>query len=288
MTIAFVTPPHDRQSTIRTDSARLGALRRHPEVRVIKVCKETVLMTGPALDVAPVSDDRPVVFLGLEGDAPWFAAEIDECEGLVTLRELMLSGQLPATELTLLAQAKAMIDWHARHGHCAKCGEPTELADAGYRRHCNACNAEHFPRTDPVVIMVVTCGQDMLLGRQASWTPGQYSALAGFMEPGETIEQAVAREVHEETGVTATNVRYVNSQPWPFPSSIMIGAIATTESKELQIDTKELETARWFSIQDIELMLERKHPENFYATHPYAIAHHLVTHTLNELRSPDK
>ncbi len=285
MAIAFITPPHDRQSAIRNDSARLRMLQNHPDARFIKICKETLLLDGAGLDLAAVPDSGLAVFLGMEDEIPWFAIAIEERDGLVSLRELMLAGQLPATQLTLAAQAKAMIGWHLKHGYCANCGEPTAMADAGYRRHCTACSTDHFPRTDPVVIMVVTCGRQMLLGRQAAWSPGMYSALAGFMEPGETIEQAVAREVHEETGVVATNVRYVTSQPWPYPSSIMIGAIADTNALDLQIDTKELETARWFSIEDIELMLERQHPDGLYATNPYAIAHHLVRHAFLEISS---
>jgi NAD+ diphosphatase len=284
MTIAFITPPHDRQSHFRNDSVKILDLRRDCKAKFIKVCQESVLLRGAELDLSAIPEASPAVFLGQEQETPWFAATTTEQPGLVTVRELMLQGALPATQLTLVAQAKSMLGWHMSHGFCAKCGQPTEMADAGYRRHCAACSTDHFPRTDPVVIMAVTCRQELLLGRQATWPTGMFSALAGFMEPGETIEQAVAREVKEESGVNVHSVRYVTSQPWPYPSSLMIGAIARTDSKSLVIDTTEIETARWFGIKEIELMLNRNHPEGLTAAHPYAIAHQLIRYALEECK----
>jgi NAD+ diphosphatase len=282
MPIAFITPPHDRQSQTRLNPARLLELRRQSNARFLKIYQDSVLFDGDHLDVSAAHEAVPAVFLGLEADTPWFALTTSERPGLLPLRELMLKGSLPASQLTLIAQAKAVLGWHQKHGFCSNCGSATAMQDGGYRRSCAHCGTDHFPRTDPVVIMAVTSDREMLLGRQSSWPPGMYSALAGFMEPGETLEQAVAREVKEETAVEVDDVRYVASQPWPFPSSIMLGAIARAKAKDLVIDKTELETARWFTTSDIELMLKREHPDNLYAANPYAIAHLLIRHALQE------
>ena len=154
------------------------------------------------------------------------------------------------------------------------------MADAGYKRICSNCKTEHFPRTDPVVIMAVRHKDQVLLGRQASWPPNMFSALAGFMEPGETIEQAVAREVLEEAGIKVGAVSYVTTQPWPFPSSLMIGMIAEATTTEIKLDPAELEDARWFTRADLEMMLVGTHPEGLYASRPQAIAHAVVTAAL--------
>ena len=147
---------------------------------------------------------------------------IEPSETLVPMRALMMEGGLTQERLSILAQARSILHWHERHSFCANCGAKSLMADAGYKRVCDSCKTEHFPRTDPVVIMAVRHGDQVLLGRQASWPPNMYSALAGFMEPGETIEQAVAREVLEEAGIKVGAVSYVTTQPWPFPSSLMI------------------------------------------------------------------
>jgi NAD+ diphosphatase len=154
------------------------------------------------------------------------------------------------------------------------------MHDAGYRRHCAGCAADHFPRTDPVIIIVVRKQGYILLGRQASWTAGMYSALAGFMEPGETIEDAARREVFEESGIRLGAVTYVASQPWPFPASLMIGLHGEAISDDIRIDEKELEEARWFSLAEARMMVDRTHPEGLWATRSQAIAHLLVTEAL--------
>lgn len=147
------------------------------------------------------------------------------------------------------AAAKGIFAWHASHGFCAACGQASQMADAGWKRVCPACRAQHFPRTDPVVIMLILSGDDVLLGRAPSWPPGMYSLLAGFMEPGESIEAAVRREVLEETGVRVGPVDYLSSQPWPFPSSLMIGCRGEALSREIALDPTELEDARWVDRQ---------------------------------------
>jgi NAD+ diphosphatase len=179
-------------------------------------------------------------------------------------------------ELGILAMAKSLLDWHRRHRFCANCGAPTAMAQAGFRRDCAACGAQHFPRTDPVVIMMIVRGEHCLLGRQARFVPGSYSCLAGFLEPGETIEDAVRRETFEESGIRVGAVSYGLSQPWPFPSSIMIGCVGEALTETIVMDREELEDARWFSRQEVRLMLSRHHPDGLMIPPPVAIAHHLI------------
>jgi NAD+ diphosphatase len=160
---------------------------------------------------------------------------------------------LSQAEGGLAAYTAALLNWHRRHRFCAACGHESDIAEAGLTRHCPSCGAEHHPRTDPVVIMLVTDGSErLLLGRQASWPSGRYSALAGFVEPGEGLEEAVAREVREEAGVVVGRPRYVDSQPWPFPASLMLGFSAPFESGEPVIGDDELQDVRWFDRAEIE------------------------------------
>jgi len=178
--------------------------------------------------------------------------------------------------VAILGQAKAVVDWHTRHSFCARCGAPTRVVAAGWRRECDACKAQHFPRTDPVVIMLAVDGDDCLMGRQRRFPQGMYSSLAGFVEPGETIEEAVRREIREESGVECGAVRYVASQPWPFPSSLMIGCMARATTRDIRIDAEELEDARWFNRAEVRSMFERRHSDGLWVPNPMAIAHHLI------------
>jgi NAD+ diphosphatase len=272
--LAYVNSPLDRAHDLRLKPQALAALRRQPDRFVVRVRGDQIETRGDLLH----NFDGPAVveevFLGLTPEgAAWFAAPAPGDAEMAPLRAMMLSEKLPQEALSILAQARSLIHWHERHSHCANCGAKTEMADSGYRRHCKACAADHFPRTDPVVIIAVTHGDSVLLGRQASWADGMYSALAGFVEPGETIEQAARREVFEEAGVKVGAIRYIASQPWPFPASLMIGLVGAAETAEIKVDTTEIQDARWFSRSDIRLMLARKHPDGFFASHPYAIAH---------------
>jgi NAD+ diphosphatase len=195
-------------------------------------------------------DGEPLL-LGLDDAGPIFAAEGDASRlSLLGLREA--AAALPQADGGLAAYAAALLGWHRRHRFCANCGAPTEIREAGHVRGCPRCGAEHHPRTDPVVIMLVLRGDEVLLGRQASWPADRYSALAGFVEPGESLEEAVAREVHEESGVRIGPPRYVSSQPWPFPASLMLGFVAPWESGEPSIGDEELEDVRWFSRKAVE------------------------------------
>jgi NAD+ diphosphatase len=195
---------------------------------------------------------------------------------LIDLRSLAVQGLLDAGELNLLAQARTLLDWHERHRFCAACGAPTEPLDGGYRRHCPSCRANHFPRTDPVVIAVIMNGTRLLLGRQPQFLPGVYSALAGFVEPGESLEEAARREIEEETGIKVGRLIYHSSQPWPFPSNLMIGLLGEAESEAITIDPSELEHARWFPRGEVLQMLEGWHPDDLKVPPPMAIAHHLI------------
>jgi NAD+ diphosphatase len=190
-----------------------------------------------------------------------------------------LAPRLSPDEAAIAAQAKAVFEWRRRHRFCSVCGQPSRVADAGWKRICTACGAEHFPRTDPVVIMLATQsygGSDRcLLGRQAVWPPGMFSTLAGFMEPGETIEEACARELQEEAGLQALAVNYHSSQPWPYPSNLMIGLIAEVAPGEGRPDETELEAVRWFTKPQAQALL-RGEIEGVFAPPPFAIAHQLI------------
>ena len=209
------------------------------------------------------------------------AATVDETAiALTDLRTLAIAGELDAESLGALAQGRSLIAWHGRHRYCGNCGHPTRIAIGGYRRDCPNCGTEHFPRTDPVVIMLAihdgADGERALLGRQRQFMPGMYSCLAGFLEPGETIENAVRRETHEESGVRIGRVRYHASQPWPFPSSLMIGCHAEALTADIDMDAEELEDCRWFSRDEVRAMLAGAHANGLKAPFPLAIAHRLI------------
>jgi NAD+ diphosphatase len=285
VTIAFISSELDRSAQLRPDAAHIAKLQAAHDARFVWVKGDHVWTQGGQLRLTPARQaiqECEAIFLGVDpAGVPWFAARAPDDAELTSLRELMVTTVVPAAQLSIVAQARSMVSWHESHAFCSKCGHATKMVDAGYRRQCDRCSAAHFPRTDPVVIMAVVEGDAVLLGRQATWPPGMYSALAGFMEPGETIEQAVAREVREEAGVGVGDIRYVASQPWPFPSSLMVGMLARAQSRELTIDHSELEDVRWFGKADAQLMLARKHPQDLFAAHPHAIAHQLIAAALD-------
>ena len=231
-----------------------------------------------------VGSDERLLFLGLWKGGAVFAIDLegsaDPADGPLDgfgrfedLRAIAL--RLPPADAAILGGAKAMFEWRRRHGYCANCGQATLPADGGWKRVCDACRAEHFPRTDPVVIMLPTHGGRCLLGRQAAWPKGMYSALAGFLEPGETIEEACAREVREEAGLETVEVRYHSTQPWPYPSSLMIGLFAEVADDQATPDQTELEEVRWFTRAEIAAVL-RGEFEGAFAPPPMAIAHQLL------------
>jgi NAD+ diphosphatase len=192
------------------------------------------------------------------------------------LRGLAMAGEITPTELAIMAQAKSMIDWHSRHGYCSVCGAKSEMAEAGYKRVCPSCKAEHFPRTDPVVIMLATHGEKCFVGRQEIWPKGMHSALAGFVEPGESIEEAVAREMEEEAGISVSTVTYHSTQPWPYPSSLMIGCHAVADSEEFKVDGVELSGGRWITREEARQILAGEGDGTIWLPPAFAIAHQLI------------
>jgi NAD+ diphosphatase len=226
------------------------------------------------------------VFLGLAGGAGRFANGIGQSAAealkarddiLVSdLRSLAVQGLVAPEHLPPLAEAKSLLAWHGRHRFCSNCGTLTTALQAGWRRDCPACETQHFPRTDPVAIMLVVHGQRCLLGRSHRFVQNSWSCLAGFVEPGESVEDAVRRETLEEAGVVCGRISYFASQPWPFPMSLMIGCHAEALTTEITIDPVELEDARWFDRDEVALMLLRQHPDGLLTPPPIAIAHHII------------
>ncbi len=275
--LAFISSPLDRNANIRSDASLIEQRLKDTNVKILQLSGDGVRMAGKSLFTKAEAILSETIYLGEDQFGhPWFAQEKLTENAMSPIRPLITESDISPNHLSIVAQARSMLHWHAKHGFCANCGAKTAMADAGYRRHCAVCAIDHFPRTDPVAIMAVRHGDKILLGRQKAWAPGMFSALAGFMEPGETIEQCVAREVFEEAGISVGKITYVTSQPWPFPANLMIGCIAEATSTEIKVDEKELEIARWFSRDEINLMLQRKHPENLYASNPYAIAHAVI------------
>ena len=227
--------------------------------------------------LAALPNEAELIFLGLEGEAPLFAPLMHVETGQRAWSVFRILEMMRPEDAALWGTARSLIEWHNRHGFCSNCGTATFVFRAGWGRRCRNCNAEHFPRVDPVVIMLAQHGGRVLLGRQPQYPPGRYSALAGFMEPGESIEEAVARELKEEAGIHVSDVRYVASQPWPFPGSLMIACIADCASDVLAIDHTELEDAKWFERESVEAALRRGPDAPFQAPPHFAIAHTLLT-----------
>lgn len=292
----FAGNPLDRASDRRGDAAWIAEKLAAPDSLCLALWNgkplvegapgggmRIVYLPGRMADDLAVGDER-LLFLGLHGETGVFALDLegsaDPVEGPLRgfggfseLRPIAL--QLPAGEAAILATARQMFEWRRRHRHCANCGEPSVVMDAGWKRRCPACEIEHFPRTDPVVIMVPIHGDRCMLGRQERWPPGMFSALAGFLEPGESIEEACARELAEEAGLRTLSVRYHSTQPWPFPASLMIGLLAQVEDDEGAPDQTELSEVRWFTKAEARDLLAGK-LEGLLCPNPAAIAHQLL------------
>lgn len=288
--IAFAGAPLDRADHIRSDADKLAGLMDW-RARLLKLeGLDPVITPDGALDWGTLADaaaDSELVFLGLADGRGCFAEVPSALGGSVAPANPRLWAAMTALdpgELATYGAARSLVDWHARHRFCARCGSGTTLAKGGWQRNCNnaACKAEHFPRVDPVTIMLVEHDGNLLLGRQPRFPPQRFSALAGFVEPGESIEEAVAREVHEEAGVRVRDVSYVASQPWPFPSSLMIGCHAHAYAAELTIDTTELEEARWFTRAEVAAAMAGAEDPAFIAPPPHAVAHHLLQWWLDQ------
>jgi NAD+ diphosphatase len=267
----------DRADAVRADSEAIAALARHPRARELAwsdglpaIAEDGALLWNPV--------ERPELFLGLDADEPRFSAIPQSVQDYRAAFGPMTN--LSARDAPLFAAALSLGGWHRRHGFCANCGALTVIVRGGWSRSCPACGAEHYPRVDPVVIMLAEHDGSILLGRQPHYPPRRYSALAGFVETGETIEAAVARELNEEAGITVTNVSYLASQPWPFPSSLMIGCRADALARELTIDTAELEDARWFTREEVAASLADPGRGPFQPPLRFAIARTLLENWL--------
>jgi NAD+ diphosphatase len=255
--ITFTGGSLDRVAERRADPAWLAAQAADPAARAVLASDDGIHVTGagePRIALVPLSavDTAEPLLLGLDADGPVFAVETAApAAGTLVLGMRAAAAALPPEDAGLAAHAAALLNWHRRHRHCAVCGGATAVAEGGIVRRCERCGTQHHPRTDPVVIMLVTDGDRVLLGRQRVWPPGRYSALAGFVEPGESLEEAVAREVREEAGVEVGPPVYLASQPWPFPTSLMLGFTAPWRSGEPRRIDEELEDVRWFTRADV-------------------------------------
>lgn len=289
-TMTFAGAGLDRADHIRADADKLAELMDW-RARLLRLDGLDPLITPDGtLDWGTLADAdaaSEVVFLGLLGGKGCFAEVSPKLLGSVAPANPRLwaaMSSLSPEELAIYGTARSLVDWHARHRYCARCGNPTVLAKGGWQRSCTneVCKAEHFPRVDPVTIMLVEHEGQLLLGRQPRFPPRRFSTLAGFVEPGESIEEAVAREVMEEAGVAVRDVSYVGSQPWPFPSSLMIGCHAHALSAELTVDHTELEEADWFTRAEVAAAMAGDEDGRFIAPPPQAIAHHLLKWWLNQ------
>lgn len=287
---AFTRSPLDRVTHLRRDAAYLQKQIDDDQARVVIFHGERVLLfeSGPGLFIrylaghvhAELGSGGPLIFLGHDyGESPVFACEIADPNAVADYGRFSdLRGAAPrleAKELPIIGTAKAILEWHAKNQFCANCGVRSAVAEAGWKRVCPACAREHFPRVDPVCIMLPVLGERCLLGRQAMWPRGMHSALAGFIEPGETIEEAVARETLEEVGLVVREVELHSTQPWPFPHSLMIGALCTVETDSVKVDEAELESARWFTRDEARALIAGAY-EGAFCPPPFAIAHQLL------------
>ena len=279
--LGFTGAPLDRGDNIRRDPAAIQALRMDPTARFLILHDLKPLMTEDGTDLfwARRSEvpQGTGIFLGLtETGDPRFAVDGTPDDDLpARATDARIAGTaLGDARAAIVAQARSMLDWHRRHGFCANCGAPTEIQKAGYSRLCGGCGAEHFPRVDPVVIMLAEREGKALVGRGPRFPANFFSALAGFVEPGESLEEAVARELFEEAGIRVHDVRLGASQPWPFPSSLMMGAFAQADGFELTLDESEIADARWVTKDEVRAALNGNADWN--APPPLAIAHWLL------------
>ncbi|MEP3295425.1 MAG: NAD(+) diphosphatase [Pseudoruegeria sp.] len=294
-TVTFGGSGLNRAAELRNDPEKIAALQADPTARCMAIWRSKVLVdqnhrnavvwldkTHKIWDHAP---EKPI-FLGLDEAGPRFACDVsgwqpeslDEAalrtfidpneyvypglpNGQVFSELRMIMSHLTARDAEMAATAKALLEWHKSHQFCARCGEKSEIINAGWQRSCPSCGGQHFPRTDPVVIMLITRGNSVLMGRSPGWPEGMYSLLAGFVEPGETIEAAVRREVLEEANITVGLVTYLASQPWAFPNSLMIGCAGEAMTADITIDPVELEEAMWVSREDIAIAFDGMHPK---------------------------
>jgi len=297
--MSYAGSPLDRENIRRRGRDWVEAQQQDPDARYLPLWRlQPLVKRGDERALAFAKrefhedlDPAPeAVLLGTREGVAHFAVDVSSAEkpdetfgiaDVASFEELRaITAQLSPEDAAIAAHARVLVDWHARHRHCAACGGHTRSVQGGANRICFDCQAEHFPRTDPVAIAVVTRGDRCMLGRGPAWPEGMFSAVAGFVEAAESIEDAVRREVHEETGIVVGRVRYHCSQPWPFPSSLMIGCLAAAETEALTVDRAELEAAEWFSRDALRAALEGRRP-GLSVPPPFAIAHHLIRAFVN-------
>lgn len=304
--LPLASKPVDRAAHHRTDPDWLDAARANPDVLVFLLRAGDPLLDGegpvPGFGQSAHGPSRPLFWLGPEAfkldyqaevflgedsqGTPIFGLDMAEdwdlasspMQALASFEDMRgAAGVLSALEANLASTARSLFEWHKRHGFCSNCGAASETVEAGWKRQCRVCGAEHFPRTDPVAIMLAYRGDKCLMARQAGWPAGFVSALAGFVEPGETVEQAASRELEEEAGIKSdpANAEYLFCQPWPFPSSLMMGILIPADSEEISVEQDELEDAYWISRDEARAMLAGTH-ERFFCPPPMAVAHHIL------------
>ena len=293
--LGYAASSIERATERRADAVALAALENERHARAYLVASEQVILKNTAAVADPLftfpearalGRATEIVFLGLCGSAPRFAIALEPSVAetlkmrdefvLADLRSIAVRGLVEADHLSALAEGKALLNWHGRHRCCSNCGAASNVVEAGWRRDCPSCRTQHFPRTDPVVIMLPVVGERCVLGRSYRFQTGMWSCLAGFVEPGEAIEDGVRRETREEAGIICGRVRYFASQPWPFPTSLMIGCHAEALSHDIVVDRSELDDARWFEREEVASMLLRCHPDGLTTPPSMAIAYHII------------
>ena len=280
----FSQNPLDRLEHKRASKESFNELKNSPQSKIILYHETQIILDDKhncffSKEILELYEDNLLVLLGVDSEFTYFALHVKEipqnCSS-INLRDLAEEDLLSQEKLGILAQALSVLNWHISHGHCSSCGEKTLVAHAGWRRDCPACKKEHFPRTDPVVIMLVTYGEYCLLGRGVNFPPHRYSCLAGYMEGGESIEDAARRELFEEAGIKGGEVSYIASQPWPFPASLMIGVHVKALNRELCIDTNEISDAKWLHKNEIKALLDGDESLGISTPRSMAIARNLL------------
>jgi NAD+ diphosphatase len=293
--LGFATAELDRAALHRDDNTWQKTALTAADSRFVLTCNDCPVLdasTGTLdayFDLARATSIAPfgeALFLGLKDSQPIFGLNLDPTAlddlkeradlKCIDMRSIAVQGLFAPGTINAIGTAKAMFQWHTKHRFCSTCGQPSQMAAAGWKRICTACSTEHFPRTDPVVIMLAVDGDRCLMGRAPRFPEKMYSCLAGFMEPGETFEDATRREILEETGIHTGRVRYLMAQPWPFPMSLMIGCIAEATSTRISIGDAELADARWFSRDEVKLILKGEHPDGINCPPRMAIANHIM------------
>ncbi len=295
----FANSPLERINHEEDQTGFIQAAQSDPKSLFIPLwCGDPLLTNDRATFLSSAARDAfpknaPMVFLGIQNGAAHFGVDLSatsETPEAALFADLgvytpirLAAASISRGDLAIIGHARWLFEWHRKHPFCAVCGSATTIKNGGAKRQCDQCEAEHFPRTDPVAIVLAIHGDACLLGRSPQFPPGFLSALAGFIEAAETPEEAAKRELFEEAGVTLTNIRYQFSQPWPFPSSMMMGFLADAEDRELNLDQNEIEEARWVEIDDIKALLNGEDRHDIFLPPKFTIARQLIEHWVNDI-----